>query len=227
MRCRRVAPPVRHKLAVLPEHERLRAVADAAGGQVLHLGREPLAKLDHEIAHPLAAGPRGLRSTSSPGGGSSRHIDCTAATGPTSSVGSVSNDQTVARYLALIPASAAKSASDAVGWPSAFAVLEPPGGQEIVGVVGPLPLVEIDDPPHAVLVAIGVGDHRVSGAKANPRGFRTRWSATNRAASRYFFTRAGDIASDSAELSKPASLAGSTGNSRVGRMSTPVRSRMV
>ncbi len=47
------------------------------------------------------------------------------------------------------------------------------------------------------------------------------------AASRYFFTRAGDIASDSAELSKPASLAGSTGNSRVGRRSTPVRSRIV
>ena len=40
-------------------------------------------------------------------------------------------------------------------------MLEPPGGQEIVGVVGLLPLVEIDDPPHAVLVAVGVGDHRV------------------------------------------------------------------
>ena len=65
------------------------------------------------------------------------------------------------------------------------------------------------------------------GAKASPSGFRTRWSATRRAASRYFFTRAGDIASDSAELSNPASLAGSTGNSRVGRMSTPVRSRIV
>ena len=49
----------------------------------------------------------------------------------------------------------------------------------------------------------------------------TRWSATRRAASRYFFTRAGDMASDSAELSNPASLAGSTGNSCVGRMSTP------
>ena len=34
----------------------------------------------------------------------------------------------------------------------------------------------------------------------------------------------GDIASDSPELSKPAWLAGSTGNSFVGRMSTPVKS---
>ena len=103
---------------------------------------------------------------------------------------------------------------------------EAPGGQEVVGVVGPLPLVEIDDPPHAVLVAVGVGDHRVR-REGEPSGFRTRWSATSRAASRYFFTRAGDMVSDSAELSKPASLAGSTGNSCVGRMSTPVRSRMV
>ncbi len=65
------------------------------------------------------------------------------------------------------------------------------------------------------------------GAKTNPSGIRTRWSATSRAAARYFFTRAGDIASDSPELSNPASFAGSTGNSRVGRMSTPVRSRIV
>ncbi len=48
-----------------------------------------------------------------------------------------------------------------------------------------------------------------------------------RAASRYFFTSEGDIVNDSPELSKPASFAGSTGNSRVGRMSTPVRSRIV
>ena len=59
------------------------------------------------------------------------------------------------------------------------------------------------------------------GANARPSGFSTRWSATSRAASRYFFSSAGDMASDSAELSKPASFAGSTGNSRVGRMSTP------
>jgi hypothetical protein len=48
-----------------------------------------------------------------------------------------------------------------------------------------------------------------------------------RAAARYFFTSDGDIASDSPELSKPAWLAGSTGNSFVGRISTPVRSRTV
>ena len=43
----------------------------------------------------------------------------------------------------------------------------------------------------------------------------------------HLFRRAGDIVNDSAELSKPASLAGSTGNSRAGRMSTPVKSRIV
>ena len=63
-----------------------------------------------------------------------------------------------------------------------------------------------------------------SGAKSNPAGLSTRWSATRLAAVRYFLSRAGDIASDSPELSNPASFAGSTGNSFVGRMSTPVRS---
>ena len=57
-----VAPAVGHILAILPEHERLRAVVHAAGGQVLDLRRELLAELDHEIPHPLAAGPRRLRS---------------------------------------------------------------------------------------------------------------------------------------------------------------------
>ena len=38
------------------------------------------------------------------------------------------------------------------------AVLEAPGGQEVVGVVGRLPLVEVDDAADAVLVAVGVGD---------------------------------------------------------------------
>jgi hypothetical protein len=51
--------------------------------------------------------------------------------------------------------------------------------------------------------------------------------ATSRAALKYFFTSAGDIVSDSPELSNPAGLEGSTGNSRVGRISTPVRSRIV
>jgi hypothetical protein len=64
-------------------------------------------------------------------------------------------------------------------------------------------------------------------AKEIPSRCRTAWSATMRAAPRYFFTSAGDIANDSPELSKPSWLAGSTGNSLVGRRSTPVRSRMV
>ena len=135
--------------------------------------------------------------------------------------------QTVARYFGLSPASAAKSASEASGLAERRAVPEPPGGQEVVGVVGLLPLVEVDDALDAVLVAVGVGDAPGAARRRSPSGFSTRWSATRRAASRYFFTRAGDIASDSAELSNPASLAGSTGNSRVGRMSTPVRSRIV
>ena len=40
-------------------------------------------------------------------------------------------------------------------------VLEAPRREEVVGQVGRLPLVEIDDPQHAVLVAVGVGDDRV------------------------------------------------------------------
>ena len=66
-----------------------------------------------------------------------------------------------------------------------------------------------------------------NGAKARPSALSTRWSATYRAASRYFWKRAGDMLSDSAVLSNPSLFAGSTGNSRVGLMSTPVRSRMV
>ena len=104
-----------------------------------------------------ASGDRRLRAA-----GSSRHSDLQRGerARPPRAVPSGA-DQTVARYLGLSPASAAKSASDASGRPRACAVPEPPGGQEVVGVVDPLPLVEVDDPPDAVLVAVGVGDHRV------------------------------------------------------------------
>ncbi len=44
-------------------------------------------------------------------------------------------------------------------------MLELPGGLKVVGIVGPLPLVEIDDPPHAELVAVGVGDDRIRGER--------------------------------------------------------------
>jgi hypothetical protein len=40
--------------------------------------------------------------------------------------------------------------------------------------------------------------------ETNPFAFRNMWSATFLAASRYLFASAGDIASDSPELSKPA-----------------------
>ena len=66
-----------------------------------------------------------------------------------------------------------------------------------------------------------------NGANASPSGMKRTWSATNFAAWRYFATSAGDTASDSPVLSNPAALAGSTGKSRAGRMSTPVRSRTV
>ena len=56
-----VTHPVRHELAVLPEHERLRAVLNPGSGQVLDLRRELLAELDDEVAHPLTAGPDGVR----------------------------------------------------------------------------------------------------------------------------------------------------------------------
>ena len=77
--------------------------------------------------------------------------------------GSVKVDQIVARYRGLIPASMANSASEASRPAECLAVPETPGGQEIVGVVGPLPLVEVDDPADAVLVAVGVGDDRMRG----------------------------------------------------------------
>ena len=85
------------------------------------------------------------------------------------SAGSVRNDQTVARYLALIPASAATSASDAPAGPAPRDAGNRQAARKIVGVIGPLPLVKIDDPPHAVLVAIGVGDHRVRCKGEPPR----------------------------------------------------------
>ena len=61
-RAARIAPPVRGELAVLPEDERLAAVRGSRGAvRFVDLGRELLAELDDEVAHPLAAGPGGVR----------------------------------------------------------------------------------------------------------------------------------------------------------------------
>ena len=191
-------------------------------------GRELLAELDDEVAHPLAAGPRRRPADRAVGRRAARATAPAARrSGRRPPAGSVERGPDRRQVLGAEPGLGGEVRQRRLRLAEGRAVLEPPGGQEVVGVVGPLPLVEIDDPPHAILVAVGVGDAPGAGRRRARRGFRTRWSATRRAASRYFFTRAGDIASDSAELSKPASLAGSTGNSRVGRMSTPVRSRIV
>ena len=156
-----VAHPVRGELAVLPEHERLRPVVEPPGGQVLDLGDELPAQLDHEVAHPLAAGRRF-------GGRIRLGVGQFVATAPGAQrsarrprIGSVSIDQIVARYLRLSPASSAKPSSVRSGPAEGRAVLEPPGGEEVVGVIDLLPPVEVDDPLDAILVAVGVGDHRV------------------------------------------------------------------
>ena len=139
-----VAHPVGRELAVLPEHERLRPLVDPPGGQVLDLGHELAPQLDHEIPHPLAGGPRAPRCPAF-GRGKSCHIAWSAAIGPTSSDRSVSVDQIVARYLRLSPRSSAKLVQRGIGLAQGGAVLESPGGEEVVGVIGLLPLVEVDD----------------------------------------------------------------------------------
>ena len=54
-----------------------------------------------------------------------------------------------------------------VARPRAFFVVLP-SGQEVVGIIDLVPFVEIDDPLHAILVAVGVGDGRERGE--NQRG---------------------------------------------------------
>ena len=66
------------------------------------------------------------------------------------------------------------------------------------------------------------------GENRNPSGRNTRWSAMSFEALRYFVSRAGEMSvRASAALVKPSPPAPSAGNSRVGRRSTPVSSRMV
>ena len=55
-----------------------------------------------------------------------------------------------------------------------------------------------------------------------PSGVSTAWSAIWRAPCRYLFSSAGDMVSVSPELSKPAVLAGSTGNWRAGQVADGV-----
>ena len=104
--------------------------------------------------------------------------------------------------------------------------LEPPRGKEIVGVVDSC-CVQRDDPLDAVLVLVGVGHDRVRCKDDSCRSQDSMVGHEPCGRPRYFLISARDMASDSPELSKPASLAGSTGNSFVGRMSMPVRSRIV
>ena len=66
--------------------------------------------------------------------------------------------QIATRYLGLSRASAAKSRKVACGLPERRSMLVAPGGQEVIGVVDFVTLVEIDDPPDAELVAVGFGD---------------------------------------------------------------------
>ncbi len=67
-----------------------------------------------------------------------------------------------------------------------------------------------------------------TGEKRNPSGSRTAWSAMSLAAPRYLLSSVGEMSERaSAALVNPSPAAPSAGNSRVGRRSTPVRSRIV
>ena len=117
---------------------------------------------DHEIAHLdafRAQRPAGRRR----GAGRARHIACSFAIGPTScfacSGGSSRICQIIGRYFGLSFASAAIVARVASGFPSADAVLEAPGGLEVVGVIGGLALIEVDNPLDGVLLAVRLHQH--------------------------------------------------------------------
>src|SRR5215471_8858382 len=103
---------------------------------------------------------------------------------------------------------------------------EAPGGLKIIGVVDVLLVIEIDDLLHGEFVAVGLHQHRMR-REAESRLLQVHVIGDFSRGGQIFFSRVGDIVSVSPELSKPAVFAGSTGNSRAGRMSTPVRSRIV
>ena len=110
--------------------------------------------------------------------------------------------------------------------PECISILELPCGVEVIRVVDVLVVIKIDDAVHAVLVSIGVGHNRM---RRKRDSFRHQNQMFNHLSCRaeVLLSSAGDMVSDSPELSKPASFAESTGNVLVGRMSAPVRSRMV
>ena len=132
----------------------------------------------------------------------------------------------VARYLALTLFCGGDVGERRPGFAEDGAMLVEPRRVEVVREVGWLAIVEVDDLLNAELLAVGLDEHRMR-RELEPIGVEEHVIGHFRAACRYFVSSAGDIVNDSPELSKPARLAGSTGNSRAGRMSTPVRSRMV
>ncbi len=209
----RIPHPMRGQLAVPPEHERLAPLRDPAGLNLGHARRVGLAQADDRVAHllALATGLGGLRSDGRQRLPHRPQLD--DRPGLRSDGGSGQDRLDRGQVLRAQAGLAGEVVQGGLRLAQLGAMTVPPGREEVVGVIHLVPAVEVDDPPDAILVAVGVGDGGM-GAKANPPGISTRWSATSRAAARYFLSRAGDIASDSPELSNPASFAGSTGNSR-------------
>ena len=82
-----VTHPVRHVLAILPEHERLGAVLNPGGGQVLDLRRELLggARRRSRASAHSRPGRRPAACLRERRGARSRHSACSAAIGPASS----------------------------------------------------------------------------------------------------------------------------------------------
>ena len=86
--------------------------------------------------------PRRASSCASASAGNSRHSAWTSPSGPDSGQGSCRIVQTVARYSGAEPGLAGEVAERRIRLAERVAVLEPPGGQEVVGVVDLVPLVE-------------------------------------------------------------------------------------
>ena len=161
-----IAHPVGGHLTVLPEHERLRTGIDPPDRQVLDLRRELPTKVDDQVADPLAAGPRGV-GIARPGQVVPQRLhrgDRAVLVRPV-----VQEVPDRLQILQAEPFLGGEPREGGVRAAQGRAVPESPGGKEVVGEVGPLAVVEVDDPMDAVLVPVGVGDRRVR-REAEPVG---------------------------------------------------------
>ena len=155
-------------LAVVPQHERLAPAGNPLDVQPVEPGLKLSAQAYHQIAHPLAAGLRdigrrligGRQFAPQLADGGERACIRPGVRQGRPDQGKILHAQfSLGGIVAQFRIGLAKPVAPAIF----------PRGQEVVGEIDRVALVEIDDALDAVLVAIGLGHHGMRGEDKAPR----------------------------------------------------------